>query len=48
MTNHPPISDLKDNHRRGKVGEFLCGKSRPIADSEFELVACLTVKEAHK
>lgn len=23
MTNQPPISGLKDNHRRGKVGEFL-------------------------
>jgi Helicase conserved C-terminal domain/PLD-like domain/SNF2-related domain len=26
MTNQPPITRLKDNHRRGKVGEFLDAK----------------------
>jgi superfamily II DNA or RNA helicase len=35
MTNQPPISGLKDNHRRGKVGDFLRGKLRPGAELSF-------------
>jgi SNF2 family DNA or RNA helicase len=35
MTNQPPSSGLKDNHRRGKVGDFLRGKLRPNAELSF-------------
>jgi SNF2 family DNA or RNA helicase len=35
MTNQPPISGLKDNHRRGNVGDFLRGKLRPGAELSF-------------
>lgn len=35
MTNQPPLSGLKDNHRRGKVGDFLDAKILPDAQLSF-------------
>ena len=35
MTNQPPISGLKDNHRRGKVGDFLDDKICTGAELSF-------------
>jgi hypothetical protein len=38
----PPVSGLKDNHRRGKVGEFLDAKIDPGAQLSV-VSACFTL-----
>ena len=45
MTNQPPISGLKDNHRRGKVGDFLDAKIEP--DSQLSFVSAYFTLHAY-